>query len=366
MNILIGVENLQMDGVKRVATVVGNKLSQKYNLYYYSLATTESFFILDAPLIKAKHPVNTGKSFREGKPLQKNSQQIEDLVNIIKKMEIDVVVLNAGLFTSFAPLIKKEVPKIKLVAWMHNNYQTYLKKYYKDMRAEFIAGLKAVDTVVTLTENDRIGFSRYNKSTIKIHNPITLQNKLKSKLDHKNIVAVSRLDLKHKGLDYLVELAQYLPQGWCIKLAGDGPDKEWLKTEIKNKKLHTKLHLLGKLTDKDLRTLYRKGAIFVTTSRWEGLPLVIGEAMSFGLPVAGMWNTGIQEYLQDGKYGLLIKNHDASDLAKVINPLLRKMAWRRYFSHLSIQRSQAFLLNRVIKQWYLLLDGLGKTEVEMV
>ncbi|WP_245002977.1 hypothetical protein [Liquorilactobacillus nagelii] len=48
---------------------------------------------------------------------------------------------------------------------MHNNYKTYMKEYYQDMRVEFIAGLEAVDTVVTLTESDLLKFSKHNVNT---------------------------------------------------------------------------------------------------------------------------------------------------------------------------------------------------------
>nr|WP_252894728.1 hypothetical protein [Liquorilactobacillus satsumensis] len=135
MNILICTENLIMDGVKRVATVIGNELSRKNTVYYYSLSSDPSFFSLAAPpLLHAVHPVNTGKSFREDRPLQRFTQQITDLLTVIKKYKITVVILNAGLFTSFAPpVLKQRLPTVKLIAWLHNNYETYLEKYYRQM-----------------------------------------------------------------------------------------------------------------------------------------------------------------------------------------------------------------------------------------
>ena len=55
------------------------------------------------------------------------------------------------------------------------------------------------------------------------------------------------------------------------------------------------------------------------TSRWEGLPLVIGEAMSYGLPVVSMYNTGAEEYLANGKYGVLLSNHCLPDFYRPSN-----------------------------------------------
>lgn len=362
MKILICVENLQMDGVKRVATVIGNKLAEKYELSYYSLSTDKSFFDLEATLIKAKRPINSGKSFREDQPLQKNGRQIEDLIETIKEIKIDIVILNAGLFTSFAPLIQQKMPAVKLIAWMHNNYKTYMEQYYKDMRPELLAGLKAVDAIVTLTEKDAVEFAKHNPNTIKIHNPITLESNGRSELTKKNIISVCRLDTQHKGLDYLLDLAPYLLDDWQIELVGEGADKEWLERNIKLKNLDKKILFLGPLTGYELQKCYREASIFLMTSRWEGLPLVIGEAMNFGLPVVSMWNTGAQEYLQNGKYGILLNDHNVMNLYKKMLPLMNSLVCRQHFSELSIQRAQDFRLERIIEEWVLLFNRLIKHE----
>lgn len=362
MNILICIENLQMDGVKRVATVVGNKLAEKHNLAYYSLSTNESFFHLEAPLIKAKHPVNSGKSFREDRPLQRNSQQINDLVATIEDMKIDLVVLTAGLFTSFAPLIKERVPAVKLVAWMHNNYKTYMEQYYKGMKAELLTGLGAVDTVVALTEPDAVEFAKHNPNTVRIHNPVTLENNGRSELTEKVIISVCRLDIQHKGLDYLLELAALLPDDWQIKLVGEGNDKEWLESNIEVKKLGKKILFLGPLSGHELQECYRKASIFLMTSRWEGLPLVIGEAMNFGLPIVSMWNTGAQEYLQKGKYGVLTKDHDVMDLYRQMLSLMNSLLNRQHFSELSLRRARDFSLEHIVNEWLFLFESLDGQE----
>jgi hypothetical protein len=50
MRILICVENLLMDGVKRVATVLGNELARTNDVAFFSMASTPSFFELNATL----------------------------------------------------------------------------------------------------------------------------------------------------------------------------------------------------------------------------------------------------------------------------------------------------------------------------
>lgn len=162
MKILICVENLLMDGVKRVATVVGNELAKTNKVAYFTLATTPAFFELNAPLITTANPVNTGKSFRGSKPLTKYSSQINDLIQVLIKGDYDVVILTAGLLTSFSSRIKARVPQVQIIAWLHNNYETYMDNYYRNMQSEFIAGLRSADRVVVLTSHDVIRFSKYS------------------------------------------------------------------------------------------------------------------------------------------------------------------------------------------------------------
>jgi predicted GNAT superfamily acetyltransferase len=77
------------------------------------------------------------------------------------------VILTAGLLTSFSPLIKAEVPQVQVIAWLHNNYETYMDNYYRNMQSEFIAGLRGADRVVVLTNHDVIRFSKIQSRTIK-------------------------------------------------------------------------------------------------------------------------------------------------------------------------------------------------------
>ncbi|KRL05387.1 glycosyltransferase [Liquorilactobacillus oeni DSM 19972] len=347
-----------MDGVKRVATVVGNELAKKHQVFYYSLSTLDSFFHLEAPLLYALHPINTGKSFRADHPLEKFAQQISDLIATIKEKQIDVAVLNAGLFTSFAPLLKQHLPKVKLISWMHNNYETYHDSYYKDMLPEFIAGLNTVDALVVLTEHDLKKFSQHNNQTLKIYNPVTLSAKKHSNLTKPIIAVVCRLDIQHKGIDLLLKVGKRLPQPWQIRIAGNGPEKEKVQTIIKQEQLSHKVILTGALTDQELQEHYQNASIFAMASRWEGLPLVIGEAMDCGLPIISMWNTGAQEYLQGGKFGILTSDHDVTEFFVKLSPLLKNIVLRQHWSKIATQRAESFQLPLIIKQWEALLQKL--------
>lgn len=356
MKILICVENLRMDGVKRVATTIGNKLNNSFDVCYYTMSQESSFFELAAPLISSNYPVINSGSFRGDKPLVRFQKQIQDLINILQSKKFDVVILTAGLLTSFIPQTKKQIPTIKAIAWMHNNYETYLNNYYRLMQQEFISGLESADRVVVLTNHDLKKFSFHQSKTVKLYNPVTIQTDTISGLTSPVISTVSRIDIDQKGLDLLLKVAQYLPHEWKIKLAGNGPDFKILQDSIGKLRLDSKLELLGSLTDQGLRKLYQESSIFLMTSRWEGMPLVIGEAMSFGLPIISMENTGAYEYLLNNEFGIMTNDHKLESLMKQLNILMESREARTYWSTRSLVRIGDFSLSNIINQWKALLS----------
>ena len=177
-----------------------------------------------------------------------------------------------------------------------------MDNYHRNMQSEFITGLRSADRVVVLTRHDVIRFSKIQSRTIKIYNPLTIKRGTISSLTNHVISMVSRIDIQQKGLDLLVKIAANIPDDWEIRLAGSGPDENKLRNLISQMNVNNKLKLTGSLTDEQLAIHYQTSSIFMMTSRWEGLPLVIGEAMSFGLPVISMNNTGAQEFLNGGNF----------------------------------------------------------------
>lgn len=363
MKILVCTENYLMDGLKRATTVVANELANRVEINYYTLADIKPYFDLNAPLIVAKHPIDSGgKSFRGEKPLQKFKQQIRDLATVLAEGDYDVALFTAGLLTSFTPEIKRRVPDVRVITWMHNNADTYLNNYYAQMKKEFCSGLRAADLVVTLTEHDLKGFKQFNAQTIKIHNPLTLKSAGKANLENHVINFTGRIDIQQKGIDLLLELAKDLSDNWMLSIAGGGKpdDMEKFKELIQKHDVADKIIYRGHLNNRELTENYQNSSIFVMTSRWEGLPLVIGEAMSYGLPVVSMYNTGAEEYLANGKYGVLLSNHCLPDFYQAIKPLLDSVEERQKYDKLSLKRARDFELKKITNQWLRLLKGMQR------
>lgn len=99
-----------------------------------------------------------------------------------------------------------------------------------------------------------------------------------------------------------------------LLLAGNGPERENLKNEIKECGVEENVKMLGYCTC--LEKYQRIADLSVSCSRREGLPLNIVEAMLTENPVVASFNRGHCELIEDGKSGYIVPFDDASAMYK--------------------------------------------------
>lgn len=134
------------------------------------------------------------------------------------------------------------------------------------------------------------------------------------------IMASGRL-ARQKGFDTLIRahalaLQQGCPQHQLV-IAGDGPDRPALERLAAELGVSASVTLAGFL-DNPFPVL-RQATLFVLSSRWEGLPLVLTEAQALGVAtVAVDCVSGPRELLADGQYGTLVPPDDVGALADAI------------------------------------------------
>ena len=139
---------------------------------------------------------------------------------------------------------------------------------------------------------------------------------------------------KVKGLDVFFEAIKLLEIKYGRKLkvgvVGDGSLNKELKGIAERLNISESVEFLG--VRKDINDLMRKSKIFVLPSRWEGLPMVILEAMALGMPVVATKVGGIPEVIEDGKDGILVEPENPDELAEAILRLLEDDGLRSLIS----------------------------------
>ncbi len=135
------------------------------------------------------------------------------------------------------------------------------------------------------------------------------------------IVSVGRLD-PQKGYDVLIDAARICAQRdivFQITIAGEGPDRAALQRRIAASGLAETVTLMGR--SDDVPALLRSADLFVSASRWEGMPNAVLEAMAAGLPVVATSVGGTPELVVQGETGLLVPADDAQALADALTDL---------------------------------------------
>jgi glycosyltransferase involved in cell wall biosynthesis len=143
-------------------------------------------------------------------------------------------------------------------------------------------------------------------------------------------VVAGRLE-EQKGHDLLFEaLGMILKQGldFTLVVAGDGSRRSWLEQQALSLRLAPRVQFVGQV--EDVGGLLAAADAVLLPSRWEGLPLVLLEAMARARPIIATSVGGVPDVIQDGITGTLVPPGDAAALAAALEQLHRKAdkAWR--------------------------------------
>ena len=152
---------------------------------------------------------------------------------------------------------------------------------------------------------------------------------------------------ERKRPELVIEVADKL-RNYKFGIVGDGPLKNVLSTEIKNKNI-SNVELLGTLSQKDLENIMRRSKIFFFPSINEGHPQSVGQAIACGLPVIAMEKIKV-DYVINDENGFLLEDDD--DIITIISLLINnKKTLRNKMSKKSIAHSSNFNWDYSVSQW---------------
>jgi colanic acid/amylovoran biosynthesis glycosyltransferase len=164
------------------------------------------------------------------------------------------------------------------------------------------------------------------------------------------LLAVGRLHpvKDHPFLVWACHLLKIRGIGFLCLIAGEGPERPSLERLIRKLGLGECVKLLGHLSREQLNACYARCDLVVLTSRSEGIPLVLMEAMARGRIVLAPAITGIPELVRDGETGFLYRPgslEDFVDRVRLIHKTqpdlaaLRRAARRHVLSHFNQEKN---------------------------
>ncbi len=328
-------------GMERVLTQKVNWLATHTD-YLITILTTESIPEGTSPIYFPLHnriqteliPINFDADYQ--KPLFKkwfghmrrmHAYKIA-LVEYIRKNNIDLCISLGGKEVAFLSSLPcrtmvefhfSKRHREQLIEANHTNFTWHTLGKIRSW--QLTEAVRKIKQVVVLTQADKKEWEKAGcRNVICIPNPCYLDGldiQKHSDLSDKNklFLAVGRLH-EQKGFDMLIDAWQNIENNypdWHLRIVGEGEQRKALEQQIKKMGMKH-VTLAGRA--EDMQNEYASASCFILSSRYEGLPLSLIEAMWWGIPcVAFDCPNGPKELLGSDR-GILIANGDIQQLYK--------------------------------------------------
>ena len=238
-------------------------------------------------------------------------------------------------------------------------YNSILSFYGKIHDNYILHHIRRASMLVCLTNEDMKSWKKLHIDNVYvIPNMITIQPPVTIDYSIKRVIAVGRYS-DQKGFDMLIKAWGKLSpkyHDWHLYIFGNEdrvPYEEMAKTE----KCQDTCHCMP--VTEDIATEYGKSSIFVMSSRYEGMPLALIEAMSSGLAcVSFNCPNGPSDIINDGTDGFLAKNGDINDLTTKIEYLICNESLRSQIGIRAKQNIERYSPDAIMQQNILLYNKI--------
>jgi len=294
---------------------------------------------------------------------------LKGLVNIVKKKQIDV--LHAHLpDSSLIAIVIGWLTNTPVVLTVHNNFSLPSKRKapLRDAVRTFVTNtiFKRADYIIAVGNDIRDSLFKVlgNKVAIKtVYNGVDylryanpekldslqFRQSLSVSDDARLVSMIGRLE-KQKGHVYLIDAVAQLKEKYpdvVFLLVGDGELKEQLVEQAQRLKIADNILFLGNRDD--VPAVLGVSDLFVLPSIYEGIPLVILEAMAAGLPVVATNIAGTRELIKPGVDGVLAETENSEDIARAIDSVLSDVERSRRMSVLAQTKvKERFTLQQMV------------------
>ncbi|MHB1377558.1 MAG: glycosyltransferase [Candidatus Humimicrobiaceae bacterium] len=249
-------------------------------------------------------------------------------------------------------LAVKNRPILEIINGYLENFMLFLGAKYSDLtivNTEFIKELihlKGIKNVTVISNGVSKNFFTDKKP--------------KSK-NNINMLYVGRLAIS-KNIPTLIKTALILREKTTLNIVGDGGIKnELMKIIVGNKQCNVIFH--GRKTGNELLKFYKSADVFLMASDYEGLPLVLLEAMASGVPIIASNVRGIADLV--GDRGILVDPPTAENFAFEIDKLIKSNSLRSLLIERGREYAKQFYWGKIAKIYesrYKTILGINATE----
>ncbi|TDD25975.1 glycosyltransferase family 4 protein [Nonomuraea diastatica] len=274
--------------------------------------------------------------------------------------------LQGGILVTTRPALnlisaRRGSRKVIRVAQEHMN----LGSYHPAVRDQISKHYDRFDAVTVLTETSVKEYRPLLPGTpvVRIPNAVDMEGRKHSDLTRPVVIAVGRL-VPQKGFDMLIKayaaIAPEFPD-WRLRIFGTGPSKDRLQQRLDDLDLGDRIRLMGR-SDRIHEEL-SKASVYALSSRIEGLPMAMIEAMGHALPIVAFdCPTGPGDVLTHDVDGVLVPPRDIEALSEALRRVMSDHALRRRLGAAAAEVAHAYTPQVVMPRWERLFTSLSNGE----
>lgn len=220
-------------------------------------------------------------------------------------------------------ILNSPIKTSKKIIWIHNDLRKTQFHHYTDSEIRKFFGFDKILVISKQIENDFLSLVQNDsqqKKIERIYNPLDTQEVIKKSQSSISVfdknpkvpifLAVGTI-FPQKGFDRLIQVHhQLIQEGFLhqIFIIGDGYDMENIQQLIKDLKVENSVKMLGFISNP--YPYFHQADFFILSSRYEGFPTVLFEAITLKKNIIATEVSGAREMLEDGQLGLIVENSE--------------------------------------------------------
>jgi glycosyltransferase involved in cell wall biosynthesis len=370
VNVLLFIHSLSSGGAERVTVGLANYWSQiGWTVTIVTLAdASDDFYPLAAKIRRIS--LNLAEDSRNlGSALRMNSRRVASLRRVLKETKPQIALAmmsSANVTLALASIGLRDLATVG--AERVHPPQFPIGRVWSILRA---CSYSLLTAVVSQTEKSAAWLATHTgaRQIDVIPNaaiwPLTshppqLQPPAKA-AGQRILLAVGRLT-RQKGFDLLISafclIAKEFPE-WRLVILGEGPDRHKLEMQVEAEGMDQRIGIPGRAGN--MSEWYQYADLFALSSRFEGFPNTLLEAMSHGMPVVSFdCDTGPREIIRNGTDGLLAATGSVDHLSEKLRLLMGDDQLRSRLSLRAPEVRERYSYEAIHQRWLQLFERVRK------
>ena len=284
-------------------------------------------------------------------------------IEYLNSQDYDIVIGVEGLLALLLGMISNKL-NCKTIGWQHNAYEAYLNtvgKYHYNQNVLFKECIPKLDEYIVLSNHDKEMYKKdMNVRTRVIYNPRSFVSDEHSSLKNKKFLSAGRFHYQ-KGFDLLIEsFSEFAKKDdeWTLTIVGEGEDKDKIKDLIDKYKLNDRVKL-DPFTD-NIKSYFMDSSILLLPSRWEGMPMIVLESLSMGVPIISYDITAVEASITNNYNGIIVEKYDTHKFSEAMLKLSSSPDKIKEMGANALKKSEEFDIEIIAKEWNDMFNNLVK------